>query len=86
MFGKDVSTVLANASWRDDAVEQAASVIRDIAGGHLFQNGNKRTAQAVVELLGVKGISGNQLRQVIDEVAKGNIKTVEDIATALRGK
>ncbi|MEJ2065929.1 MAG: hypothetical protein P8X74_22060, partial [Reinekea sp.] len=49
MQGKDISTVLANASYREGGINQAASVIRDIAGGHLFQNGNKRTAQALVE-------------------------------------
>jgi len=42
--GKDISTVIANASYREVGFNQAASVIRDIAGGHLFENGNKRTA------------------------------------------
>lgn len=38
MHGKDISTVLANAFYRDGEINQAASTIRDIAEGHLFNN------------------------------------------------
>ncbi len=85
MHGKDISTVLHNASYREGAVNQAASVIRDIAGGHLFNNGNKRTAQALVESLNLKGVSSSQIRNVIDQVGKGTLKDVDDIARALGG-
>ena len=44
-------TVIANMSYREGALSQAATAIRDIAGGHLFDDGNKRTAQAVAELI-----------------------------------
>lgn len=74
--GKDISTVLANASYREGGVNQAASVIRDIAGGHLFQNGNKRTAQALVESLDL-GVSSKQLRSVIDRVGSGSLREVD---------
>ncbi len=82
--GKDVSTVLANASYREGGINQAASVIRDIAGGHLFQNGNKRTAQALVESFNL-GVDSKTLRGVIDQVGQGNLRNVDDIAKALGG-
>ena len=86
----DVSTVLANAANRDGFYNKSASIIRDIAGGHLFENGNKRTAQAVVESLMQRnairsGPSSAQLRSIVNQVGKGNLKNVDDISTALRG-
>lgn len=86
----DVSTVLANAANRNGFYNKSASIIRDIAGGHLFENGNKRTAQAVVESLmqrnGIRsGPNSTQLRSIVNQVGKGNLKNVDDIATALRG-
>lgn len=84
MPGKDISTVLANASYREGGINQAASVIRDIAGGHLFQNGNKRTAQALVESFDL-GISPETLRGVIDQVGAGSLREVDDVARSLGG-
>lgn len=85
----DVDTLLANAARYDTFVEKQASVIRDIAGRHLFDNGNKRTAQAVVELLysrnGVSGPSSATIRSVIDQVSLGGLRDVEAIAKALGG-
>jgi prophage maintenance system killer protein len=70
-------------SYRGTPVEKAATAIRDIAGGHLFDNGNKRTAQAVAEgLLGPEANSA-QIRSVIDQVATGGLRSVEEIAGAL---
>ncbi|SFO06092.1 Prophage maintenance system killer protein, partial [Formivibrio citricus] len=85
-----VDTVLANMSYREGFENQAAAAIRDIAGSHLFQDGNKRTAQAVVELFakenGVK-IDSQALRAIIDEAGKGslgNLSTVDAISQALK--
>ncbi|MCF6252011.1 MAG: RHS domain-containing protein [Methylococcaceae bacterium] len=85
ILGKDVSTVLANAAYHEGDVNKAASVIRDIAGGHLFKDGNKRTAQALIESLNLKGVSSNQIRNAIDGTANGTLKNVDDIAKALGG-
>jgi death-on-curing family protein len=86
----DVSTVLANAARRQGFWNKAATIVRDIAGRHMFNDANKRTAQAVVEELmrrnGItSGISPNQMRRVIQRVASGELREVEDIARALRG-
>ena len=64
-------------------------MIRDIAGGHLFDNGNKRTAVEVVEQLiiknGVDGPPKQVIWNVVDKVATGNLTNVRDISKALRG-
>jgi hypothetical protein len=85
-----VDTVIANMSYREGFSDQAATVIRDIAGSHLFQDGNKRTAQAVVETFAQQNgipIDSQALRQIIDEAGKGslgNLSTVESISQALK--
>lgn len=53
-------------------------------GVHLFQNGNKRTAQALVESFDL-GISPSQIRSVVDKVGRGALEEVDDIAKALLG-
>jgi prophage maintenance system killer protein len=62
--------------------------VRSIAAGHIFDNGNKRTAQAVVAVLknrnGITtGVSAAQMRRVIDQVATGALTEVADIARRL---
>jgi death-on-curing family protein len=82
--------MLANAERYDGFFNKAAVVVRDIAGSHMYDNGNKRTAQAVVEALmqrnGVlNGPTSQELRGVIDQVATGQLTSIDDIAAALRG-
>lgn len=81
---------MINGSRYDSFWDKSAVVIRDIAGGHMFDNGNKRTAQAVVEQLMqrnnvISGPTSAELRGVIDRVGKGQLSSVEDISAALRG-
>ncbi|MEE4160831.1 hypothetical protein V2I75_26440 [Pseudomonas viridiflava] len=71
-----VSTVLTNMYYRDGFSEQAATIIRDIAGSHLFKDGNKRTAQAVVEAFAKQNgivIDLQGLRDIVDEAGKGSL-------------
>ncbi|MCW0436732.1 hypothetical protein NB723_001696 [Xanthomonas sacchari] len=86
---RDVSTILANSSNYDGFYNKVGSIIRDIAGGHLFDNGNKRTAVEVTEKLiarnGVDGPPQEVIWSVVDRVATGELTKVEDIAKALRG-
>jgi prophage maintenance system killer protein len=86
----DVSTVLANAERHAGFFNKSASIIRDIAGRHLFSNGNKRTAHAVVtELMNrnniLSGPTSAELYSVIGKVARGELRGIPDIASALRG-
>ncbi|MCW8138811.1 MAG: Fic family protein, partial [Planctomycetota bacterium] len=83
-------SALANAARQEGFWNKAASLVRDIAGGHLFNDANKRTAQAVVNELArrnnvLSGVSQSQMRRVIDDVASGKLRDVREIARALRG-
>lgn len=85
-----VDTVLANASRQSGFFNKSASVIRDIAGRHLFDNGNKRTAQSTIEILMqrnnvISGPDSGKIREVISRVGSGQLSSVEEIAAALRG-
>ena len=76
-----------NMSYRESMEEKAATAIRDIAGGHLFDNGNKRTAQEVAEyLFQQSGRTPNSeaIGGIIDRVGTGELRTVEEITEALR--
>ncbi|MDH6123946.1 polymorphic toxin-type HINT domain-containing protein [Kitasatospora sp. GP82] len=89
LSGSPENTMI-NASRYDSFWDKSAVVIRDIAGSHMFNNGNKRTAQAVVEQLmernGVtSGPTSEDLRSVIDRVGKGQLHDIGDISSALRG-
>ncbi|AZS51506.1 hypothetical protein DM558_12325 [Entomomonas moraniae] len=82
-----VDTVLANMSYQEGFFDKAAVAIRDIAGSHLFDNGNKRTAQVVVEQLAKKNninLTEQQIRRVVDAVGTGELKKIEDISKALQ--
>ena len=86
---RDVDNVLSNAANYNGFYDKSASIIRDIAGGHLFDNGNKRTAVEVVETLiqrnSVDGPPPEQIWSVVDRVATGQLREVKDISNALRG-
>ncbi|RMR54449.1 hypothetical protein ALP83_200072 [Pseudomonas syringae pv. actinidiae] len=64
-------------------------MVRDIAGEHLFDNGNKRTAVEVVEQLiiknGVDGLPKQIIFSTVDKVATGKLANVQNISKALRG-
>lgn len=70
--------------------KKAAALVRSIAGGHTFDNGNKRTAQAVLELLKTRnavttGATAAQTRRIIQRGAAGELRDVEEIAKLLKG-
>jgi RHS repeat-associated protein len=84
----EVDTVLANMAYREGLYDKTATAIRDIAGRHLFQDGNKRTAQAIAEqMMKANGDAATpaQIRSVIDQVGQGGLKSIEEISAALRG-
>jgi len=77
-------TVIANMSYRDNPIDQAATAIRDIAGGHLFDNGNHRTAEVVAQRILGDTVDSATIRTATEQAGRGQIKTVEDIAGKLR--
>lgn len=70
-------------AYREGVQDQAATAIRDIAGRHLFDDANKRTAQAVAERIMGTSTDPAKIRSVVDQVANGTLRNVEDISAAL---
>lgn len=69
------------------AAEQGASIFRSISGGHMFINGNKRTAVAAFQSFarqhGLKTVSHQQMMNVATQVATGKVTDVSQIAKML---
>jgi prophage maintenance system killer protein len=93
LHGSPQNTMI-NASRYGSFWEKSAVVIRDIAGGHMYNNGNKRTAHAVVsELMSRNGVTSgptsDELWSVIARVSdpgkKGHTMEIGQIASMLRG-
>jgi RHS repeat-associated protein len=85
-----VSSIVAAAERRTGFWNKAAAMVREIAGRHMFNDANKRTAQGVVEALMsrnkiVTGVGSAEMKSVIHRVATGELREVDDIARALRG-
>jgi prophage maintenance system killer protein len=83
-------SALGAAAYREGFWNKSAAIVREIAGRHMFSDGNKRTAQAVVEALMDRhnirtGVSPDQMRKIILRVGSGELRDVKDIARALRG-
>ncbi len=88
--GGHASSALAAAAHHEGFWSKTAAVVRRIAGDHMFNDANKRTAFAVVKELRrrnnvLTGVSPAQTRRVIDRVARGELEDVREIARALRG-
>lgn len=68
----------------------AMQVAHSIAGGHLFDNGNKRTAFEAVKLFRKRnqiftGTSDPQLRETVRLVATHLLSDLQQIARSLKG-
>ncbi|GAB2940297.1 hypothetical protein GCM10027280_30900 [Micromonospora polyrhachis] len=88
------ANALTNASRYNSFWEKSAVLVRDIAGSHMYNNGNKRTAHAVVsELMRrnnvMTGPDSDGLWMVIARVSdsrkKGHTMDIGEIAGLLRG-
>jgi prophage maintenance system killer protein len=85
-----VEAVFQSASYVPSFWEKVAIVVRSIAGGHLFDNGNKRTAFEAVKLFRrrnniVTGTPDSQLRETVRLVAVHLLEDVQEIAKSLKG-
>jgi prophage maintenance system killer protein len=85
-----VEAVFQSALYVQSFWVKVAIVVRSIAGGHLFDNGNKRTAFEAVKLFRkrnevVTGTLDWQLRETVRLVATHVLEDVEQIARSLRG-
>ena len=85
-----VEAVFQSASYVPSFWEKVAIVVRSIAGGHLFDNGNKRTAFEAVKLFRKRnqiftGTPDAQLRETVRLVATHLLSDVQQIAKSLKG-
>lgn len=85
-----VEAVFQSASYVPSFWEKVAIVVRSIAGGHLFDNGNKRTAFEAVKLFRkrnniVTGTADPQLRETVRLVATHVLIDIQHIAGRLKG-
>ena len=85
-----VDAVFESARYVSSFWDKVATVVRSIAGGHLFDNGNKRTALASVQLFRkrnkiVTGALEPEMRETVRLVAIGQLREISQIARGLRG-
>ncbi len=86
----NVDTVFTSANYTKSFWQKVATVVRSIAGGHLFDNGNKRTAFEAVKLFKsrnqiVTGTNDTLLRETVRLVAMHELTEIDEIAKSLRG-
>jgi prophage maintenance system killer protein len=86
----NVDTVFTSANYTKSFWQRVAVVVRSIAGGHLFDNGNKRTAFEAVKLFKsrnhiVTGTNDTLLRETVRLVAIHQLTDIDEIAKSLRG-
>ena len=85
-----VEAVFQSALYVPSFWEKVAIVVRSIAGGHLFDNGNKRTAFEAVKLFRKRnqiatGTLDAQLRETVRLVAIHFLSDFQQIAKSLKG-
>lgn len=78
------SSAINSALYYEEPVEQGASIFRSISNGHMFKNGNKRTAVAAIKafakLNGLRTVNQSKLFETATKVATGEISDVSQIA------
>jgi prophage maintenance system killer protein len=88
-MNSNVDTVFTSANYARSFWQKVAVVVRSIAGGHLFDNGNKRTAFEAVQLFKsrnqiVTGTNDTYLRETVRLVAIHELTDIDEIAKSLR--
>ncbi|WP_341836427.1 RHS repeat-associated core domain-containing protein [Chitinophaga pollutisoli] len=80
-------SAINSAMYYETAAEQGAAIFRSISHGHMFIDGNKRTAVAAFESFakkhGLSTVGKDEMSNVATEVAKGKLTDVSEIAKKL---
>ncbi len=75
------------AIYYETTAQQGASIFRSISHGHMFMNGNKRTAVAALQAFArqheLKTVSQQQMMNVVVKVSTGQVTDVSQIAKML---
>jgi death-on-curing family protein len=85
-----IEAVFQSALYVPSFWEKVAIVVWSVAGGHLFDNGNKRTALEAVNLFRKRnqtftGTPDAQLRETVRLVATHVLSNIQQIAKSLKG-
>ncbi|MEU8824020.1 putative T7SS-secreted protein [Streptomyces sp. NPDC048636] len=88
--GGTPENTMLNVSRYEGFWQKSAVMIRDLAGNHMYDNGNKRTTVEVVEALMKRnnvttGPSHAELWSIVSQVSKGEVRGVDAITKLLRG-
>lgn len=83
-----LESAINSASYYDDVAEQGSSLFISIVKGHIFTNGNKRTASEFITKFAKDNnlklnLNSGQLKDLTSEIAKGVNINVEDLAKKL---
>ena len=76
-------SALSIQQWYDDDFMLASALVRSITISHGFQDGNKRTAALVGNIVCPYTCTEDEMIDCILSIAKGEIRDVEEIATIL---
>lgn len=76
-------SALSVQQWYDDNRLLASALIRSITIGHGFQDGNKRTAALIGDLVCNYTCTESEMIDCILAIAKGELREVVDIANIL---
>jgi death-on-curing family protein len=78
------SSAINSAMYYESVAEQGAAIFRSISHGHMFVNGNKRTAVAAFQSFAKQNklttVSQTKMMNVAEKVATGEITDVSEIA------
>ncbi len=81
------SSAINSALYYEKSGEQGAAIFRSISHGHMFVDGNKRTAVAAIKAFaesnGLKTVGQAKLFEAATKVATGEVTDVSQIATML---
>jgi len=85
-----LESAINSASYYDDVAEQGSSLFNSIVKGHIFTNGNKRTASEFITNFAKDNnlninLNASQLKDLTSEIANGVKYNAEELAKKLFG-
>jgi RHS repeat-associated protein len=87
LFNGTPSSAINSAMYYEKPAEQGAAIFRSISNGHMFQDGNKRTAvgsfMSFAKNMGLKPVSQANMMNVATKVATGEVSDVSQISKML---
>lgn len=79
----NILSALSVQQWYEDDEHLASALLRSLVIGHGFQDGNKRTAATVANYICNFQCNDSTAEDCILQIAKGELKDVDDIASIL---